>query len=237
MAQKFHLGKNGPAPCRAIKRACPVGGEEVHFNDRDAAQEAYEKSMGETHPAKAHSKNDVIQVLTEDIKGWSTRDEVRADLDMSLIEFKRLEESGLLPFKGPNNDLVLNRDLQAFKNLDNTNGFTRGEQKYQDVVVAFSQRPRGEDGKHPESVTVLVPNVKRLTDKKRMEIGRQVWEFSGKDVKTWDDTPDSEKLRWSNTHMGRYGDTDVKVKNGAVSWVTSRSVSSNHSIKNVKLIG
>lgn len=233
---KFHVGKNGPAPCRASKRACPVGGEEVHFNDREAAQEAYEKSMEAAHPTKAHSKTDVIQVSPEALQGWSTRDEVREDLGMSLIEFKRLEESGGLPFRGPNNDLVLNRDLQAFKDLDNSNGFTRGEHKYEDVVVAFSQKPRGEDGAHPETVTMLVPNVKKLTDKKRMEIGREVWEFSGKDVKIWDDAPDSEKLRWSNTHMGRYGDTDVEVKNGAVSWVTENSLSSNYPIENVKLL-
>lgn len=234
---KFHVGSNGPAPCRASKRACPVGGEEVHFDNRAAAQQAYEKSMEEKHPVASLSKPEkVIQVSPEQLDGWATREELRAELGMSLIAFKRLEESGALPFRGPNNDLVLRKDIEAYKAKDSMNGFTRGEHEYEDVVIAFAQKPMGDDGKFPDSVKVLVPNVKKLTDKKRLEIGRQVWEFSGKDVEKWDQAPETERLRWSKTHMGRYGTTQVEVENGSVSWVTDSTVAGNHSIENVKLI-
>ena len=39
MTQKFHIDKNGkPAPCRATKRPCPLGGAEVHFDSIEEAQ-------------------------------------------------------------------------------------------------------------------------------------------------------------------------------------------------------
>jgi len=40
---KFHNTENGPKPCSADVRDCPVGGS--HFNNKEEAQEAYEKSM------------------------------------------------------------------------------------------------------------------------------------------------------------------------------------------------
>ena len=226
MSGKFHVGKNGPAPCRAKKRTCPLGGEEVHFSSKEKAQEAYEKNMSEAHAPLAPKTLD---------NGWKTRDEVREELGVSLIAFKYLEDSGKLKFSGPNNDLVLDKDLRAFRDLDYKNGFTPGEHTYEDTVIAFSQKPL-ENGRPVGNVTVIVPNVKRLTDKKRLEIGRKVWEFSGKDVAVWDKASDEEKLRWSNTHMGRYGTTELEVKHGSVSWTTKNTSASNHSTEDVKLL-
>lgn len=40
---KYHNTPDGPRPCKATKRACPVGGE--HFEDKAQAQEAYEASQ------------------------------------------------------------------------------------------------------------------------------------------------------------------------------------------------
>lgn len=44
---KFHINKNGvPAPCRATKRKCPLGGEsgtESHFDSKEEAQEEADK--------------------------------------------------------------------------------------------------------------------------------------------------------------------------------------------------
>ncbi|MDP9821063.1 putative SprT family Zn-dependent metalloprotease [Nocardioides massiliensis] len=37
---KFHLAKDGPAPCNATKRACPLGGE--HFDTEEEAFDAYD---------------------------------------------------------------------------------------------------------------------------------------------------------------------------------------------------
>lgn len=42
---KFHNTVDGPKPCTASERACPVGGS--HFESQSEAQAAYEKTMGE----------------------------------------------------------------------------------------------------------------------------------------------------------------------------------------------
>lgn len=39
MSQKFHINKNGvPAPCKATKGNCPLGGDESHFDNLEEAQ-------------------------------------------------------------------------------------------------------------------------------------------------------------------------------------------------------
>ena len=41
---KFHISKKGvPAPCKAEKGKCPLGGEENHFNSHAKAQEYIDK--------------------------------------------------------------------------------------------------------------------------------------------------------------------------------------------------
>lgn len=42
---KYHVGRNGPAKCTASKRACPLGGEDVHFTSLKEASQAYEELM------------------------------------------------------------------------------------------------------------------------------------------------------------------------------------------------
>lgn len=50
MSKKFHINKHGvPAPCRATKGNCPLGGEESHF-DNEADAQAYADKINEgTH--------------------------------------------------------------------------------------------------------------------------------------------------------------------------------------------
>ena len=44
---KYHLTAKGePAPCSAQLRPCPRGGEEAHYPTPEAAQQAFEASMG-----------------------------------------------------------------------------------------------------------------------------------------------------------------------------------------------
>lgn len=44
MTTIYHLTEDGPKPCRALKRACPLGGK--HFENFEEAQLGYEDSMG-----------------------------------------------------------------------------------------------------------------------------------------------------------------------------------------------
>lgn len=47
MTSKFHINKHGvPAPCKATKGKCPLGGEELHFRTFDEAQ-AHADKIGE----------------------------------------------------------------------------------------------------------------------------------------------------------------------------------------------
>ena len=47
---KFHINKHGvPAPCKATKGNCPLGGEERHFDSQEAAQEYADKVNAEKH--------------------------------------------------------------------------------------------------------------------------------------------------------------------------------------------
>lgn len=49
----------------------------------------------------------------------------------------------------------------------------------------------------------LVAPAARLTDKKRVELGRQLFAFTGKDPKRYDDASDREKLSWANQRIMR----------------------------------
>lgn len=41
---KFHISKKGvPAPCKAEKGKCPLGGQNIHFNSHAEAQEYIDK--------------------------------------------------------------------------------------------------------------------------------------------------------------------------------------------------
>lgn len=40
---KYHITDNGPKPCKAVKRPCPVGGE--HFESKAQAQNSYENAQ------------------------------------------------------------------------------------------------------------------------------------------------------------------------------------------------
>jgi len=47
---KFHINKHGvPAPCKAKPGNCPLGGEERHFPNQEAAQEYADKVNMEKH--------------------------------------------------------------------------------------------------------------------------------------------------------------------------------------------
>lgn len=50
---KFHNTPDGPRPCSASKRPCPVGGE--HYTDKGQAQEAFEASHAAVPPPAARS--------------------------------------------------------------------------------------------------------------------------------------------------------------------------------------
>lgn len=64
---KFHIGKNGPAPCKAEKRACKLGGN-GHYDTLQEATEVYHKIQEKAAQQTEIPKNQKIEdssVLTE----------------------------------------------------------------------------------------------------------------------------------------------------------------------------
>lgn len=114
------------------------------------------------------------------------------------------------------------------------NGFTEGVKTYDDTVIAFLQEPKPSDGSFPKTVKMIVPNVKRLTDKKKLEIMGELWAFSGRDPKVWARASDEEKLRLANSRMGKYGSTEVTVKDDRIDWVNDSTMGNNYPIEDVK---
>lgn len=47
MANKYHIGDNGPGLCEAFKRPCPVGGE--HFSSLETAEVVFNEKMEREH--------------------------------------------------------------------------------------------------------------------------------------------------------------------------------------------
>ena len=82
---------------------------------------------------------------------------------------------------------------------------------------------------------IIVPNVERLTDKRRIAIGEELWRQSGRPMDRWNEASEDAKLRFSQTHMGRYEDVEVKASGDEVSW-TSKTTSSYHSASDVTML-
>lgn len=80
MAQKVHIGKNGPAVCEAEKGNCPYGVDR-HFNSMEEAEKVYAKELAEEHGSFS-----TIEPIWEDKEIWS-------DLsDQELEEFKHFRK-------------------------------------------------------------------------------------------------------------------------------------------------
>lgn len=64
---------------------------------------------------------------------------------------------------------------------------------YADTIIAHT----------PDNVWII-PNIKRLTDTKRLAIGEAIWSHNGK-LAEWGNASMDMRLKWTRTHMGRYG--------------------------------
>lgn len=51
----FHITEEGPKPCEAKVKACPVGG--AHYSDRQAADAAFEEVLAKANPVTVLTKS------------------------------------------------------------------------------------------------------------------------------------------------------------------------------------
>lgn len=107
--------------------------------------------------------------------------------------------------------------------------FPEGETKYENTIIAWGQAKIG-DSSDPavnyENRSIVVPNVKVLTDKRKVEIGRAMWEFAGKDLEVFDNADEEQQLNWANARVARYGDVTVTNNQYGISVDTANSSSS-----------
>lgn len=108
MTNKFHITKNGTvAPCKATSRPCPLGGQEVHFENYEAAEQ--------------HLKNKSINEhgILPNVSKLNTKfdKETRDILDKVLIN--NMEHSIL--YKKSGNHTILNNYVERSirKNIEN----------------------------------------------------------------------------------------------------------------------
>lgn len=99
------------------------------------------------------------------------------------------------------------------------------------AVVNF----RDENGDQ-KSIELVAP-VERLTEKKRIELGRQLWSFTGQDPQRYEDADDKQKLRWANQRIMRREDYKWKTnENGTVSYRHRMGGGGSHDGKDIKLV-
>lgn len=63
---------------------------------------------------------------------------------------------------------------------------------------------------------IVMPDVQKLTKKKKLEIGEELWRVSGRPMKAWNEGTEEQRLRWADAHVHRYTDTTVSVKGDQV---------------------
>lgn len=56
---------------------------------------------------------------------------------------------------------------------------------------------------------ILVPNITRLTRGRQIEIGRRLWEFTGRSMDIWNSATEDEKFRWGRMRMGKYSYVEI----------------------------
>lgn len=124
-------------------------------------------------------------------------------------------------------------------------GWEQGTHHYENVVMGsipsqeFSRNPQSWLKANPRKSnqkTVIVPNVKRLSDKKRIQIARELYKTSGRDMERWEKASESEKLSFGQRYLGRYGDAEVTVHGDKVDWTTRTTTGNSHDLDDVTLL-
>lgn len=87
--QKYHIGKNGPAPCNATKRACRYGGD-VHYDSMEEADTAYQKQRESSTGDDAMTKKSSDPYAADRVRLQSL-DPVGVDTE-AAVEYGKLSE-------------------------------------------------------------------------------------------------------------------------------------------------
>lgn len=194
----------------------------------------------EPHEALATSRNEYIKEV-KDVGSYRKPMALEVETG-TVVSLDRLSAVSTTDFEEEDMDEAYSSDYAA-RGVANRHGqlafapppppagfeaFPEGKTTYKNTVIAHAQGPSDENMAGFKTCYLLVPNAGNLTDRKRMEIGRQAWTFAGKDEDQWDNAPDEQKLAWTRTHMGRYAEAEVEHVNGDVSVITPARLMSGY---------
>lgn len=94
---------------------------------------------------------------------------------------------------------------------------------------------RDEEG-DPKSIELVAP-VERLTEKKRIQMGRELFAFSGLDPQRYEDATDEAKLQWINQRIMRREDYRWRTNSdGTVSYSHRQGSGGSYDGKDIKLV-
>lgn len=85
-----------------------------------------------------------------------------------------------------------------------------------DRAVSAVIQYRDEEDK-PQTME-LIAQIDRMSDKRRILLGRQMWAYTGQDPKRFEDATDKEKLHWANQRIMRRSNLRWTNKDGYVSY-------------------
>ena len=76
MSNKYHIGENGPAPCRARPGKCPINPDgSEHYDNIEEATERYEQKVAEKHDGQ----NGMISENLSEARKFRVLNEIRSD--------------------------------------------------------------------------------------------------------------------------------------------------------------
>lgn len=175
---KFHINKHGvPAPCKATKGNCPLGGEEQHFESQEAAQEYADKVNAEKHGYLPVINNKEVNVqVSEEVyndvfaepyinNGYPMTGihryyfaEAEQEGDENLVELKNALPKDLFEDKR-NFTLIPEENVRAFHEYHTFSPYIEeyNESHYNDIIDTI-------ESKQPDQIEVDIFGEKQIKD-------------------------------------------------------------------------
>lgn len=100
------------------------------------------------------------------------------------------------------------RESKAVKELPASGRFDRAVS----AVVQYR-----DEADKPQTME-LIAQIDRMSDKRRIELARQLWTYTGQDPKRFEDATDEQKLHWANQRIMRRRNLRWTNKDGYISY-------------------
>lgn len=199
--------------------------------------------IGDRYYDKFGSAFEVAKV-DKDARGVTTAAKMRV-LDDNGTPIEAVSASGILVGSNTNkaskfykltNLQQLNGYTDTIPGVSSSNAITelpKGPNQYPYAAIA-SLTYAGQDNS-PKTIQLITPLGSRLTDKKRIALGRELWAYTGKDPQRYEDVSDEAKLKWANQRIMRQKNFAFDNDGDTVSYSHDNG-SGLKDVKNFKLV-